>query len=321
MSSSEPPVVDDPEDGKPVDVYELKRLQRQAHEMGLHIYSDDPTEMEALLALAKKERGSDHPVPCFGLSHDPTDRRCRICQLRTRCAELDKSPRVEVGQNVQLQPVPCEVCGGSLEVEIETKDRTEVRDYGCTTMGCLNTLGVQCGWERHGGGAVRKVVLPKDKPAEEKKVDRAPEAPDTTEVSSLQHETHPTGESAVTLESESKPDPEPKPQRKKPKIVLVKPEPKPVKKKSVKKRPGPKKKITKKKATKKKAVKTKPGRPVFVYGGQTYKSLSAVSFEICQSKNWSGRRFFNVVGPIRAGTTLQREWQGQKYVVHVVEAD
>lgn len=293
---NEPPVFDDPEDGAEVDPEELKRLQAQAHALGLHINSNDPIEIAALVALASKERGSEHPVPCYGLSYDPTDRRCRICQLRSKCADLDKSPRVEVTDLAQLQPVTCDVCAGQLEVELLDREQKQVRDYGCTTMGCCNTLGVQCGWETHAETAVRDIVLPKEQEAQEAEAAEQEAAEAEPEA----------GESVPPADPPPAP---PKPKKKKAtKKTATKGKPKVV----------VKKKGAKKKATKKKVVKAAPAsKLVFIYDNEPYATLTPIAVAISGSRNWSGKRFFRVKGDLEAGMVLEREWEGQTYTVRV----
>ncbi len=160
-----PPTDDDPEDGQPVDQVQLDALRRQAQALGLHYNGRSTVELEAFLALARAEGGKDHPVACYGLSFEPTDRRCRICALRDPCGAMDHRPRVEVLDPARLDDVVCESCGaGQLSVELLAADSAEgeareIRDYGCTTPGCLNTLGVQCGWEAQPERAPQEIAF------------------------------------------------------------------------------------------------------------------------------------------------------------------
>src|SRR5512142_57089 len=103
----EPPIIDDPEDGQH-DEAQFQELMREAQQLGLHYTGHDCAELELIVTLARQERGVAHPVACYGLSYEPTDRRCRICQLRGPCSELDKRPRVEVLDPNQLESVLCE---------------------------------------------------------------------------------------------------------------------------------------------------------------------------------------------------------------------
>lgn len=315
--SNEPPMIEDPEDEIPVNPEELDRLRRQAHELGLHIQTGDPIELEALIALAQKERGSDHPVPCFGLSYDPTDRCCRICQLRTKCSALDESPRVEVTELTQLQAVPCEVCGGNLEVELLDKESREIRDYGCTTLGCMNSLGVQVGWETHRDTLVRDIVLPKDQ--------EKAEAESESSNPPLEAQVPSSSSKKATKKKATKKATKKKSAKKK--VIVVKP--------ARKKAPKKKKKVTKKtvtvkvnpkpvKATASKPIKVNPKpakannepKLVFIYDGEPYTTLTAAAVAISGSRNWSGKKFFKVK-ELKEGMVLEREWEGVVRTVRV----
>ena len=306
MSDHQPPIFDDPDDGSEVNQEELQRLQRQAHELGLHINSKDPLELEALIALAGRERGSDHPVPCYGQSYDPTDRRCRVCQLRSKCRELDPRPRVEVVELSQLQAVVCEVCGGSLEVELLDRESREIRDYGCTTTGCLNTLGIQCGWEGHQDQLARIVVLPKDEQEKAEPEDAATTSPPSSE------EAPPASPSTKTAKKKTAKKKAAKKKAAK-KVVVKGDDPD---------EPGP----SEPKKSKKVVVKTRkvsapePGTSgiVYVYEGEHYTTLTPIAVRISGSRNWSGKKFFKVKGEPAAGTKLERKWEG---VIHVVQVE
>jgi hypothetical protein len=141
------PPIEDPEDGITAEPSEFQALMREAQRYGFHYTGQDISELSALVSLAKTECGESHPVPCFGLNYESTDRRCRICQLHDACSAKDRRPRVEILDPNTLGDVICEACSsGSLNIELRVPDSTIVRDYGCSTPGCLNTLGIQTGW-------------------------------------------------------------------------------------------------------------------------------------------------------------------------------
>jgi len=149
-----------PEDQQQETTAEFKQLMLEAHELDIQYTGSDPVELYAIVMMERAERGRSLPVPCYGKSFDSTDRRCRVCQLRDQCADLDKSPRVVLVE-AKLQAIPCEACDrGMLEVECDVNPETgEVRDYGCTTAGCQNSVGVQCGWEETRDKIHHKIVL------------------------------------------------------------------------------------------------------------------------------------------------------------------
>jgi hypothetical protein len=169
-------MMDDDDSGRRVD---LEALRKEAHSLGVHYTGDSGAELAGLISIVRVQRGTG-PVRCYGLSYDPTDPRCRICDLRNPCADLDKRPRVEVMQ-VQaqfLQEIPCAACGaGLLNQDLLDPDTRRPRDYGCSTKGCQNTVSVQCGFSRSDlaraqSPVVTEIVL--GEPAELAVVDGAP---------------------------------------------------------------------------------------------------------------------------------------------------
>jgi len=283
---------------------DFDRLRKEGQELGLQYTGNDPSELHAFISMARAEKGKDHPVPCFGMSYDPTDRRCRICQLRDICADKDDRPRVEVLEHGTLQAIPCDVCKrGSLEVECLDPETREIRDYACTVKGCPNSVSVQCGWEDHGDKVARELVLgepeledePKDKEADKPKDKKQAQTPKKTGK-----------KKKVTVKRGDKKQDE-KPADK----VL-------------KKKPTTKKKVVVKRQAKPKAIskKTKTkvdGKPVFRYGDQEYTSLSKLVSEITQSNNWSPVKFFGVrPADVSSGDVLEKVWKGETYRVEVL---
>ena len=270
-------------------------LQDQAQSLGLVYTGDDVDELRMLVTMARKRAGAEHPVPCYGVSYDPTDKRCRICQLNTRCADVDQKPRVELLET-KLQPVACAACEkGSLEEELVDPDTAEVRDYGCTNPGCHNRLSIQAGWETHGGSVARKTVIG-DEVIGEEAPEPPQEAPESPEVA------------------------EPPKASKKPVLRVVRGE-----KGSKKASKAAKKAVTKKasKTTKKVVTKRNGAKPklAFVYEGETYGSLSACVCAITGNKSWSPRKFFKGLDPasVAAGDVLTREWRDETVSVEVID--
>lgn len=296
---------------------EFQTLLVEAQELGLHYTGDDVVELQGLVTMARAEKGKDHPVPCFGLSYDPTDRRCRICSLRNPCADQDKKPRVELA-NARLQMLPCEVCGkGHLEIELLDPETRELRDYGCTTKGCPGTVSIQCGWETHGQEVAREVAFePQGSGAAEAK------PPVGNDDSPSPEPAQAGGEASGTSEQNA------------PRVRLRvvqgggggKTAPKKATKKAAKKaRKGARAKKGAKKAP---TEATKPAKPakaaskklVFIYDGKPYSSLSKVVNTITESRNWSPAKFFGVKpDEVRAGATYEKQWNGSRYIVEVIE--
>lgn len=293
--SNLPPTDDDPEDGLPVDQERFDELRREAQEIGLHYTGKDPVELEAFLALAKAEQGASHPVACYGLSYEPTDRRCRICQLRGPCSEKDLRPHVVVTDISKLEDVMCEACGtGSLSVELLSQDSVEgeareIRDFGCTTPGCLNTLGIQCGWEQQPERQQQEIAFAPRPEVRLEGVQKPlkPEKPGG----------EPPGGEPPAKKTKKKPAGKKPAGKPKLKIVEPAPEPTPV----VKRR-------------------TSTKGLAFLFGGKKYGSLSAIAALVTGTRNWSGAKFFGVdPAEVIAGVTVERVWEGKQITVKVVQ--
>lgn len=291
---------------------DFKALLVEAQELNIQYNGDDPVELHALITLARSDVGKDHPVPCFGLSYDPTNRCCRICQLRDPCADKDKRPRIEVLE-AKLQPVPCDACGKGL-LEIECEDEWgELRDYACSTKGCPNTIAIQCGWESiDTDQVVREIVVESSDPSKpEPKPEPKPESEPVAEqaVESTAKQTD------APVESEQPEQTEP---AKTPKLRVIrggsKSDPKKTKKSS-KKKTSTKKTVRKPKPVVKNAPKVR-----FVHKGETYNSMSVLVNEITGSTNYSANRFFKIdsVKALQPGDVVEREWRGFVYRVEVI---
>lgn len=245
----------------------FKALILEAQELGMHYTGNNPLELEGIIAIAKSKRRKKQLVPCFGLSFDPTDRRCNVCQVRIRCAEEDSSPRIILADTGGLRAIPCDVCKrGNLEVELANEDM--IVDYGCTESGCANSLRLQCGLSYRDIKEPDEIVLGK----------KAAKSGDSGAFS---------GEDEVLAESEEKPAKKGHnrvaTRKKKQKSKLI------VKKKSgaVKKKPiapkSVKKEVTKvtkkatKKVTKKKATNIKVGKKKVSMKNGVNKKVNALS--------------------------------------------
>ena len=271
---------------------DFKALMVEARELGVQYNGDDVDELTAYILMARASADKSVPVPCFGVSYDPTDRRCRICQLRDACADKDKKPRIEILEPT-LQAIPCGACGkGSLDVACEDEQTGQLRDYACSNVGCPNTVAIQCGWESTGG--VADVVFGEDKPEPE----AVPEMP-----------------------IEDKPAPKAKPKAKA-KLRLVKndePDPKPkAKTKAPPKKPAPKKPAPKKPAPKKPAPKS-VGKLVYKSAGKKFSTFSAAITAITGNTAWSPSKFFKgqSVKDVSPGDVFAREWKGSKVMIEV----
>jgi len=331
----EPPVIEDPEDGAQFDGAQFIELMREAQLLGFHYTGRDIAELEALVGLAKAERGTNHPVACYGLSYEPTDRRCRICQLRGPCSDLDKRPRVEVMDPSQLESVICEACGqGELRVELRAPDSIIVRDYGCNTPGCLNTLGIQCGWSEETKRLPENIafeakpkeklegVLPSPKPPEPEPEPMPPYKKTRVVVKAAA----PAAPEATAEEKA------PEPTTARPKLRIVRP--------VVQKAPEPEKPAPKPEAKPKAEAKAKPevkprakakkanrvelppySKPIrFRFEGMFYTNLTAIACYVTASRNWSGGKFFGCdPKELKPGDALKRVWRGKRITVEVVE--
>lgn len=298
---------------------DFKTLTAEAHELGIQYTGDDADELTAFIAMARAERGKEHPVACYGLSYDQTDRRCRICQLRNPCADLDKRPRVVV-MEAKLQPIPCDVCGkGMLEVECVETETGILRDYACSTKGCPNTLAIQAGWESVGNETVREIVLGEPEAEEEAPEPEVAADPET-----------PKKKPELRVVKGGKDDAPPAKKAAKKKVVVKKTTKKKTTEKAAAKAPAKKaKKAPSKKAPSKKVVVKRPEQvelPVIsgqlrfqLIGGEEFSSLTKLVNHVTESRNWSPRKFFGVdPKSVKPGDKLERTFKGTTYKVEVI---
>jgi hypothetical protein len=279
-----------------MDASDFKELMKEAHILGIHYTGSDTQELVKLIELARKNKGEGHPVPCYGVSHDPTDRRCRVCQLRVACSRLDTSPRVEKLDVTVLQSLPCEACGkGSLEIELLDLETHRLKDYACSTLGCQNMISIQCGWSAERLPTEHEIVLGDP----EKKVEKI------SKEKSLKKEKN-VKEKKISVKNKVK----------KPRVVIKKAAEDCIKKKVVAR-------------SKRKALVIKKGQDEnlqggkhfqYEYNGFLYATITTVINEITQSKNWSPQKFFGVrLKEIRLGDEYTRTWRNKTYKVTVVK--
>jgi hypothetical protein len=116
---------------------ELDALRGEAAGYGIRITTDKLADARELVLRIRKERAG--MPPCFHRAYLTTDPRCRICDLRWRCAGPDVPPEYLPPED--LDPVPCELCDkGLLNRELRHPYSEVVMDYACTTPGCSQTL-------------------------------------------------------------------------------------------------------------------------------------------------------------------------------------
>jgi hypothetical protein len=309
-------------------------LMAEAQDLGLQYTGNDPVELDALVTMARLEAGDKHPVPCYGKSYDPTDRRCRICQLRKACADLDPSPRVEVlapDGKPQLEPIPCGACAkGELSVELLDVEARTLRDYGCTTRGCQQTVGIQCGWSTD---VSPEIVIEEEKGSEEESEAKAEPVAGPAVPPSAEPVPAPPKPKRKVVVKKGKSTKKKKAAKKATKKVSKKPAAKKAAKKPTAKKAAKKaaKKPTAKKKEAKKTAKPKPkqtslfgastnGLKFRLDGGEEYESLTQVAQEITGGRNWSGPKFFKVDHELSPGEVLRRTWKGSEHTVNVLEA-
>lgn len=298
---------------------EHNKLLAEAHSLGLHYTGTDTLELRALLDMARAQRGREHPVPCFGLSFDPTDRRCRICSLRNPCADADRKPRIEV-TTAKLSPVPCEICReGRLEVELLDLETRELRDFGCSTPGCPGTVAVQYGWETHGAAVVRDIEFkPVEDPEMKKPVklrvvkpgEVAPPATEAPRAKVVLTDKVPALATRLPAAEKAAPVSLKRVRVAAPKAVA--PEPEPVPEPAAAEAPR-----RRGKARKPSEFRIKSGTPDLV--GFKASTLTAIVCKIVGGRSWSARKFFGneALNP-KPGTTLFKLYRGTTYYVEVM---
>jgi hypothetical protein len=311
--------MDDGDDNEPS--LDLDVLRQEAGSLGLHYTGSSGPELHGLISLARAKRGGG-PVRCYGLSYDPTDPRCRVCQLRNPCADLDKRPRVEM-VNVQLQflhAVPCGACGaGVLNQELLDPETRETRDYGCSTKGCHNTVSIQCGFDKAVPAAksepITEIVLGTPL-ASVPSSDSGP-APVVPASGANGASAAPELRIVRTPRVRAKAAPKPK-----------KPEPPP--------KPPAKAPAARKAAPAKGKPPVPPPAPPpaapktttmrtdlrYRYQGNWYSSLLAAVQALTGNKAWNSMRLFGVkVADLKAGQVLKCELKGVKHEVEVHESE
>lgn len=128
---------------------QLEQLKRELSGYGVaateHAKLADLQEMAKIL---RKER--EGKPPCFRRAYSGQATQCRLCDLRYSCAgegEADTDPAAAYVPAAELSVEPCRVCGeGMLSLDLFDSQTGQVRDYGCSTDECMNTLLTQSGW-------------------------------------------------------------------------------------------------------------------------------------------------------------------------------
>lgn len=261
---------------------DLPSLRDEAARLGLVYSGNSATELHGLLSIAYAKQGTA-PVRCFGLSYEPTDPRCRCCDLRNPCADVDKRPRVQVVhvQRQFLTPIPCDSCGtGVLNHELLDPENRTVRDYGCSTLGCHNTVSIQCGFQ----SATAAV------PITEVHLGEAPvDAPELAVP----------GAGLVVVRNTG------------------------VGKKAAKPPEAPKAAVPKPhaKSSKGKGKPVAPGKRLdirFRYRDEWYANIADVMFKITKAKGWSSSNLFGVaVRDVAPGQVLTCDRNGEEHLVEV----
>ena len=121
---------------------EIEGIRIEAVAYGVTLEFDTLKEyQEAILKLRKDRR---HKPPCYQKSFDDAAPECRICEIRRVCSR--KYHLKDLAMH-ELYPVECKKCMIG-QFKIEAKDRDDnIIDYGCTTVGCAQTLKEQVkGW-------------------------------------------------------------------------------------------------------------------------------------------------------------------------------
>jgi hypothetical protein len=120
---------------------EIEAIRREALDLGYTLTGEKLGELREEIALVRAER--EGKPPCYRRMYDQSVPHCRVCDLVHDCAAEDVPAYVPPDE---LRPEPCNACGtGALTVELVDQASDNVRDYGCSTGGCTNTLLQQDG--------------------------------------------------------------------------------------------------------------------------------------------------------------------------------
>jgi hypothetical protein len=119
---------------------EIEALRREAAAYGYSL-SGNLLDMRKAMEQIRAERAGR--PPCYKRMYDGTAAECRVCEIAGDCNPgLARDLR-----NVPMGRTTCKTCEvGYLTVELMDLDG-EVRNYGCTTDGCYNTLLDQTAWD------------------------------------------------------------------------------------------------------------------------------------------------------------------------------
>lgn len=112
---------------------EIDSLRREALGYGFQLEGENLVELREEVEAIRKER--EGKPSCWARAYDKATPQCRICDLRFSCGGE------EALADAALRVVNCDECSvGNLSVELSDEATGGVRDYGCQTDGCTNTL-------------------------------------------------------------------------------------------------------------------------------------------------------------------------------------
>jgi len=138
---------------------EIERIKEEANAFGYSLQGDKLSELKAEIAKIREER-KGKPL-CFKRMYDASAPHCVVCDLAKDCG--GESFTGEAPPPEEMRQERCLICDtGWLSVPETDEASGEVRNWGCTTPGCANTLIEQTKYEE-----------PKDEPKE--KPPRKPE--------------------------------------------------------------------------------------------------------------------------------------------------
>jgi len=116
---------------------EIDAIRREALTYGFSLDGDQPlAEIRKVIAKIREERAGK--PPCYRRAYLATAPQCRVCDLARECTQ-DEVPAYVPPED--LVEVTCARCKqGTLTIELKDPASGSVRDYGCTTSGCPQTL-------------------------------------------------------------------------------------------------------------------------------------------------------------------------------------
>jgi hypothetical protein len=120
---------------------EIEAIKLEALSFGYSVQGEKIGELRAEIKRMRKER-EGKPL-CYRRMWDRAAPQCAVCDLTKDCGGEDST----TADPDEIRQVQCEKCEtGWLSVP-ETDDEEQVRNWGCTTTGCTNTLLDQTAFE------------------------------------------------------------------------------------------------------------------------------------------------------------------------------